>query len=193
MSLLSSGRSPTAIRVTSAGMDTLQPDEGEIIRLLVDPSHGIEWQLGYDPASSPAYPWIFLGGAKLAATIPTTTSPTAGSGLWVDLSNTDGPGPDVISPRDGIYTVCVEAAVGGSTNGLFHGVAAQIGAGSGDPANADAAINYNDRITSISRTRIGVQSTKGDRIRMLYRTDDADPTVTQYSRRVLWIEPARLA
>jgi hypothetical protein len=193
MTLISNGQSPILRRVTSAQMDSLNPDEGETIRLVVDAAAGVEWSLGYDPTTSPQYPWIFLGGAPLSATIPTNASPSAGSGTWVTLANADGPGPDIILPRDMVMEVHVEASIDGATAGQFKAVAAQIGAGAGDPANSDAAIMEGDRTISVSRTRTRVTGNKGDRVRMLYRTDETDVTATVFGRRVLTVRPVRLA
>src|SRR5262245_38078554 len=54
---------------TSAQMTALTPMDGDMIRLQVDTTAGIEWMFVYRAASASAYKWEFVGGPPLTAIV----------------------------------------------------------------------------------------------------------------------------
>jgi hypothetical protein len=85
--------------LTSAQMTALVPYDGQIIRLQVDATNGIEWTLAYRAASASTYKWEFIGGPPMYSTTSTSSDSTTTTSTWLNLSNS----PAITTPRAGDY------------------------------------------------------------------------------------------
>jgi len=84
--------------VTSAQMSAITPYDGQLIRLIVDATLGIEWTLAYRAASASTYKWEFTGGAPMNGLVFNNEVVSATG--WVDTATV---GPQFTLPRAGDY------------------------------------------------------------------------------------------
>jgi len=92
--------------VTSAQLTAITPYDGQLVRLIVDATAGIEWTLAYRAASASAYKWEFVGGPSLRSEIFTDETWTT-TAVWADV----GAGPKIVLPRSGEYRAQAGATI----------------------------------------------------------------------------------
>jgi len=189
--------------VSAAQMDSLDPSDGDEIRLWVPTSlsgasASVIWRLAYrltnpdGTANTSAYKWDFVGGRPMFAQVTpgesfsTSASP---SGNWVNISG-GTVGPQITVPRLGEYETVFGANIDlSNVSGNEAGVSPEFGAGNG-AQEGDAAVQYNQRVTTVSRVTVGVVD-PASTITLKYK--DANPSDTfTAGRRWLSVRPTRV-
>jgi len=122
--------------LTSAQMTALVPNDGQVIRLQVDATNGIEWLLAYRAGSASPYKWEFIGGPDIWSYVDASEG-SATTGAWMNLTTN---GPQVLAPRAGDYLAMYGSRFSHSASGGSGYLASAVGDTTGSVPAAFAGV-----------------------------------------------------
>lgn len=151
------------------------------------PAVGVAWTFRYAPSSGATDKWEFVGGGTWYADNEGVANfNPAGSNTWHDSPT---PGPDIILPLSGVYSVRFGARINPAVSG--NQAQAGISIGGVDPTDNNVVANGQANSISVART-IQVSVSGGTRLRMQYR-DAATTGSNAFDNRFMEVQPVRCA